>query len=59
MARDRFKEERDYEELITVNSEEDTNIRNPIINVIETKYKEHIENNKPKPNNRKKQKLND
>lgn len=42
-------------------NDEDTNIRNPLINVIEKKYKEHIETFKPKNNGngKKKQRLND
>jgi len=42
-------------------SDEDTNIRNPLISVIEKKYKEYIEVNKPNNNGngRKKQRLND
>lgn len=39
-------------------SDEDTNIRNPLISVIEKKYKEHIETNN-NGNGRKKQRLND
>jgi len=41
-------------------SKEDTNVRNPLINVIEDKYDEYFKQNKPKRNvNNKKQVLND
>jgi len=41
-------------------SKEDTNVRNPLINVIESKYDEHYEKHKPNGNgNNKKQQLND